>query len=296
VTPPTAEELALRAPPAGAPLSELQAWLVQVFRHQTALTSSQALGAAAALHVRASSRLSPSEQLELYRQQFWLRHTSALVEDFPGLTALLGQEAWEPLVESYLASRGSDIFALKNLGEHFPQHLRSVADELYLKAEFGRELLCQMADLEWAYVRAFDVEDAPSLDARKLASMPAHAWDKARFILCPSLTLLHLQYPLADLRRALRASPGSVNPHLYLRDEHYLVVHRHANSLFDKRISRTAFLLLQQFQAGVPLVPACEAVITQEPIAAQTLDQELTGWFTRWGQLGWIVAVEESSL
>src|SRR5690606_36940334 len=148
---------------------------------------------AAALHFEGNDRLSPVEQIEIYRQQFWLRHTSALVEDFPGVTGLLGQTAWEPIVESYLMGRESSVFALKNLGEHLAEHLRVADDSLFSKSTVPREALRQMAQLEWAYVRAFDVENDPPLSPQKLAEIPSEAWAIARFNISSSVTLLHLR-------------------------------------------------------------------------------------------------------
>lgn len=290
MTPATTEEIAQLAPPADASLSDLQTWMAQLLRHPRGLEKKGELQTAAALHFEGNDRLSPAEQIEIYRQQFWLRHTSALVEDFPGLTGLLGQAAWEPIVESYLMAQGSSVFALKNLGEHLAEHLRLADDSLFTNTTVPRDALRQMAQLEWAYVRAFDVNNDPRLSPLKLAQIPPEAWEKARFHISSSVTLLHLDYAAADARRALKKSPGELVS--LPKDPHYLVVYRRENALWDKRVSRPAYLLLEQFQAGVPLVPACEAVIAQEPQAEAILDEQLTEWFTLWGRLGWIVGVE----
>lgn len=285
------DELAQAAPAADAPLSELQMWMAHLLRQRRSLTKHKALQEAAAVHFTGNERLSPAEQIDIYRKQFWLRHTSALVEDFPGLTGLLGQKAWEPIVEEYLTTSGYDIFALKHLGKNMAGFLEGLDPSMIETTGLDRHLLVDMARLEWAYVRAFDVEDDPPLSPGKLAQIPPDAWSEARFVLSPSLTLLKLDYPVADLRRTLRSGNEAVDAHSVEKAPHNLVVYRRDRSLWDKRISDAAFLLLRQFEQNVALVPACEAVVARDPSAEQVLSEQLTDWFSLWGRLGWIVDV-----
>jgi hypothetical protein len=285
------EELAKVAPASGAPLSAVQQWMALLLRHPEGLTKSEALRSAAARHFSGNDRLSPGEQIEIYRQQFWLRHTSALVEDFPGLTGLLGQKAWEPIVESYLIERGYDIFALKNLGEHLAHHLTTLKETFFRRAGVDPLLAHEMAALEWAYTRAFDLRDDPLLSAEKLAKIAPEAWASARFVLSPTLSLFRFTYPVADIRRTLKNSGDREAGCAAEKSPHNLVIYRREGTLWDKRVSNAAFLLLEQFHRGVPLVPACEAAIFEDPTAERILETELTQWFTLWGRLGWIVDV-----
>ena len=74
-------------------------------RRRRALDADPDATAFAEAEIAANERLSSVERLEIYRVQFWLRHTSSLVEDFPGLCGVIGQSAWERLVEGYLEDR-----------------------------------------------------------------------------------------------------------------------------------------------------------------------------------------------
>jgi hypothetical protein len=277
----------MRAPSEDAPLSELQHWMVQLLRHQRALHKSDPLKEAAARHFSGNMRLSPAEQVNIYRTQFWLRHTSALIEDYPGVTALVGQKQWETIAESYLSEIGYQVRALRDLGKDLAQHLEAIDD---LK---NRKLLIDMARLEWAYVEAFDAQDEDPLDHQRLTEIPAESWETARFCIANSLTLLQLSYPVADLRRQLRSTPGDARERASScqEEELYYVVYRRGRELFDKKISRSSFLLLTQFKAGLPLISACETVVKASPEAAQVFDEELFSWFSLWGRLGWITDV-----
>lgn len=285
------DELARLGPAPDAPLSEVQEWMALLLRHRRRLAKSEEMRVAAAQHFSGNERLSPAEQVDIYRQQFWLRHTSTLVEDFPGTTGLLGQKSWEPIAESYLTEKGYSTFALKCLGQDMAEHLASLDEALFSESGLDRLLLIEMAKLEWAYLRAFDLRDDAPLSAEKLAKIPAEAWATARFLLSPTLSLFRFQYPVADLRRKIKVSPGTITGQGAAKDPHNLVVYRRERTLWDKRISNTAFLLLEQFGRGIPLVPACEATIAEDASAEQVLEEQLTEWFTLWGRLGWIVDV-----
>ena len=42
--------------------------------------------------IAGNDRLTPEEQAEIYREQFWLRHRDVLRDDYPALRHLLGEE------------------------------------------------------------------------------------------------------------------------------------------------------------------------------------------------------------
>lgn len=289
MSPKSTEELALESPAEDATLSEVQMWMSELIRHGRSLAKPGAMRSAAAKHFSGNDHLSPAEQIDIYRTQFWLRHTNILIDDFPGVTGLLGQKAWEKVAESYLTELGYDIPALRNLGMRLPQHLEGL-DDL-----FNKKLLVDMARLECAYVDAFDVADDPTLSAEKVAKIPAEKWPTAVLRLSHSIRLLRVDYAVADLRRQLRADPGSVDKFAIEKNPQNLVIYRRDRALYDKAVSLPAFLLLEKLGEGVPLVPACEQVVEIQSSASAVFDEQLMEWFTLWGRLGWIVDVDHSS-
>ena len=145
-----------------------------------------------------NDRLLPVEQLDIYREQFWLRHTASLIEDFPGLGGIIGQEDWERLVEGYLTEHAPDSWTLRNLGARLPAY---VARATYLP---HHEVCVDMARLEWSYIELFDARDVAGIDPGKLSAIAEDAWERAVIVLNPALALLEVDYPVAELRRALR--------------------------------------------------------------------------------------------
>jgi hypothetical protein len=256
------------------------------------LTTTQALDQRAELHSQICSRiggsahLSPAEQLEIYRVQFWLRHTASLVEDFPGLGGILGQADWERLLETYLSEHPPTSWTLRDLGAQLPAHVETCS---WLP---HRGLCADMARLEWAYIEVFDARDAAPLDAERIAAIPEHAWPTARIVLNPALRLLRVAYPVADLRRQLRQHPVA-SVLIPDAEPQCLVIYRGPDrNLKHASVPRSAFELLGLLHAGLPLAAACETVVNEHPELASDVEHSVQAWFADFAQRGWIVDVE----
>jgi hypothetical protein len=260
--------------------------MAALLRRRRALPRDADLVEQARLHIRGNDRLSPVEQLEIYREQFWLRHTASLLEDFPGLSGILGQEAWERLVEGYLEKATLSSFSLRNLGEG----LASYVDRC--ESLPHRELCADMARLEWAYVEIFDAADSAPLDGAKLASIPEDAWPGARIVFSPAVEMLEVRYPVAELRRKLREATDEPVPIPEPKHQN-LVLYRGADkNLFHTTVSDLAFRLIAALRSGTPLGKASELAAESVPSEASTLESDVGEWFLDWGRRGWIMDVE----
>ncbi|MET0791466.1 MAG: DNA-binding domain-containing protein, partial [Polyangiaceae bacterium] len=234
--------------------------------------------------------LSPVERLEIYREQFWLRHTSSLVEDFPGVSGILGQTAWQRLIEGYLDIHPPTSFTLRDLGLRLPEYIAS-------RHELEHQALCQdMARLERGYIEIFDAADALPITPEALAAVPEDSWQRARLVLHPALRLLQLDYPVAALRRALiEAKSSGQMPTLPEPKAHCLVLFRDLRrdlQMFHEQLSAGAHALLAALAASVPLVAACERAQAEVPEEAATIRDSVGPWFQSWAARGFIVAVE----
>lgn len=261
-------------------LSALQHGLAAALRSRTALTQSEEWSRFAAEHVGGNSRLSPAEQLEIYREQFWLRHTSSLVEDFPGLGGILGQREWEKLAEAYLSQVAPESYTLRDLGFRLPE---IIAQATWL----SHQALClDMARLELAYVEVFDAPDTLPLAPDRLASIPEESFTEARLVVAPCVRLLDLRYPVADLRRQLRAEsdePVAIPPERETR----LVVYRRELRLWDMSLTRVAYAFLSGLAEGKTLGAAAE-LAASSPEAEAELVSSIGAWLQEWTQKGLI--------
>jgi hypothetical protein len=255
-------------------LTALQDGMARALREGKSLTRHPEWAAFASQHISGNDRLSPAEQLEIYREQFWLRHTSSLVEDFPGLGGILGQADWERLTEQYLREVVPDSFTLRDLGSRLPEVIER-ADWLPHRA-----LCLDMARLELAYIEVFDAPDSPALAPERLTSVPEDRLGDARLVIAPSVRLLSVRYPVADLRRKLRADgddPVAIPPESHQN----LVVYRRELQLWDMPVSSVAFAFLAGLQAGKTLESAAEMAATTPEREAE-LSAGIGAWLSEW--------------
>lgn len=261
-------------------LSPLQLELARALRERRALPQSAAWSAFANDELCGSSRLSPVEQLEIYREQFWLRHTSSLVEDFPGLGGILGQADWEKLVEQYLSQIAPDSYTLRDLGARLPEVISS---SHWLP---HRELCEDMARLELAYIEVFDALDVPPLAPERLATIPEDALGDAKLKLAPAVRLLKVRYPVADLRRRLRKE-GDEAVAIPEESPQNLVIYRRELRLWDMPLGAVAFELLSALGAGMALGAAAERAASSAEAEAE-LTRGLASWLAEWTGKGLI--------
>ncbi|HEV8244600.1 MAG TPA: DNA-binding domain-containing protein [Polyangiaceae bacterium] len=265
-------------------LSQIQEQLTAFLQQRKALDKSATARAFAEREIGGNERLSPVEQLEIYREQFWLRHTSALLEDFPGLSGIIGQGAWERLVEEYLDELPPTSFTLRDLGDRLPEF---VAKASWLE---HHELCLDMTRLEWAYVEAFDAADVAPLTPARLASIPDEAWETARFVLGPSLALLRVNYPVFELRKRLVLA-GDENVAIPERAPALLAVCRRELSVLTHHLEAPPFALLEELRSGRALVAAVEATSLSTGVSSEVLAADLGAWFALWAEQGLVIDV-----
>lgn len=266
-------------------LSELQRWMSDALTRRRAVERDPPQVAAARARLTGNERVAPEAQLETYREQFWLRHTGALLEDFEAVAHVIEQQAWERLVEEYLAEHPPSSFTLRDLGARLPEFVRSAT---WLP---HHPLSVDLAATEWAYVEVFDAPDSAPLDPSTLAAIPEHAWEQARLLVAPSVRLLELDFPAPTLRRQLRLGEGPTLP--AQKEEHLVVVYRGGDrDLRHERLGRAEFTLLSGLERGLALLQAAEAVIALGPEAEARVESELGSWFGHFAARGWLTGVE----
>lgn len=267
-------------------LDSLQFWIAEQIQSARGLPKNQTVVEQAGERLTGNDRLLPVEQLEIYRQQYWLRHSSSLVEDFPGLGGILGQQAWERLVEGYLTAHGPQGWTLRDLGRHLPAYIAGATD-------LPHRLLCEdMARLEWAYIELFDAAESAPLDLAKLATLAPDTLEAGSIVLQPALVLMEVQYPVATLRQELVAHAASENSGsvaVPAPDPQQLVLYRGQNlRLYHRPVPPEAFALLRGMQKGLSLVAACQFALSAVPEAGESLQEHVGHWFGQWSKRGWI--------
>lgn len=227
-----------------------------------------------------NERMTPADQLDVYREQFFLRHVGSLREDFPTLELLLGRDRFDAMCNAYLAAMPPRSFALRDASDR-------VAELVATTSPWKDDpLLADCAKVEWAFIEAFDAADAPPLDVSMLASIDEDAWDGAKIVLHPSVKLLALSHPAHTYRTAVRSgeSPARPDP-----KPTFVVAFRAADdTLRWLEVEHAAFTLLEALRNGRALGEAGEEAAKLDA----DVGEKIGVWFQTWTQNGWISKIE----
>lgn len=268
-------------------LERVQAFLTDVFQLGTEIPEGGALAARVAEHVTGNDRLSPAEQADIYRRQFFLRHVESLQEDHLGLAHYLGEDGFERLAYAYLAKHPPRTPSLRDLGADMASFVTTY-DGL---PEHLRDLCADMARYELEIVEIFDAADVPPPDGARLAALPQEAWLTRPLVLTPLLRLLEFRYPVPELRVAIQKGKPEREPPPP-ETARYGVFRRNDVIRFE-RLPAEAYALLGLLVGGEPLVGACEKLSeTLSSARAAEVEAEVGEWFQRWASWGWILDVK----
>ena len=237
-----------------------------------------------------NDRMSGFERLEIYARQYWFRLLDCLYDDYPALRVFLGERRFHRLCQDYLSQHPSTSWTLRNLGSELPS---------FIAEPRARDI----ARVEWAQTLAFD-------EARK---KPLHVDDllgedpaKLRLGVQPCVVLLEIEHAVDHFITAMKKSDADVRgsasqavveaplraattraPRLK-RERVSLVVHRHENQLYFKRLAPEAHALLCALRDGAPLAEAIEGALS-EASAETDWSAQIRDWFSEFSQLGWLV-------
>ena len=254
----------------------------------------------AAEFIKPNDRLSSFERLEIYNRQYWFRVLDCLWDDYPGLRAIVGERKFMKLITAYLARYPSNSYTLRDLGNRLERFL---GEEPQWAAP-REELAIDMARFEWAQVVAFDGPSKAPISPDDILDTPP---SKLRLALQPYLSLLELGYAVDDFLFAVKKRESKVlrgeasnavdsGPTARARRERirppkrekvYLVVHRHDNMLYYKRLDPEAFAILSALNRGATVEDACIEPVNASGRTDIDWSAQIKEWFDNWSALGW---------
>jgi hypothetical protein len=266
-------------------------------RMQNRAPDGKSMRAYASRFIKPNDRLTSFERLEIYNRQYWFRVLSSMIEDFPGLRAVLGDKRFDAMSKAYLVDCPSRSFTLRNLGVRLEGWLRKHPKWAGPK----QALAIDIARLEWADIEAFDEKAEPALRTEDLST---GLGPKLKLKLQPYVRLLDLKYPVDDLLLEVRkededtdfASNAFQERHKRKRVQSvaklkpaniFLAVHRVDDSVYFRRIAPEEFVILSALRAGRPLGRAIDAAFRKSAIPAAERADLVRQWFLNWSALGW---------
>jgi Putative DNA-binding domain len=257
-----------------------------------------AMSAYAARFIKPNDRLTSFERLEIYNRQYWFRLLSSMVEDFPGVRAVVGSKRFDAMSTAYLTECPSRSFTLRNLGAGLEGWLRKHPHWLH-----GNRLLAlDMLRLEWADVEAFDGQAKAAFRAEDLEGM---AGLELTLGIQPYVRLLQLHYPVDDLLLAVKGgndedisfASNAVQDHRKRSEVHavakqkparvFLAVHRLDFSVYFRRISQEEYVLLSSLRNGKSVQRAIELAFHKSAVPPADRASSVQHSFQTWATLGW---------
>jgi hypothetical protein len=224
--------------------------------------------------IRPNNRLTSLERLEIYRRSYWCRVLDSLLEDFPGLCAIVGSRRFNRLAKSYLAEQPSESFTLRNLGSRLEAWLGDHPD--YAGANLA--LALDMVRLEWAHIEAYDAAAHQRMGRKDLLELGA----ESKVDLQPHLRLLELSYPVDDLRirvQQLTSDKHSRAARNLKPETIRLAVHRIEFAVYYRRLAAGEFQILKALESGKSLGEAVSSLEDSHDM--------VEGWFASWSRMGW---------
>ncbi len=266
-------------------------------RMQQAAPNGKPMRSYAARFIKPNDRLTSFERLEIYNRQYWFRLLSSMIEDFPGLRAVLGERRFEEMCKAYITDCPSRSFTLRNLGARLESWLRKHPKWAGAK----QALALDIVRLEWADIEAFDGKAVPALRPEHLAGTTEA---RLRLKLQPYVQLLSLKYPVDDLLLEVRKNDEDTDFASNAFQEKrkrkrvqavaklkpapiFLAVHRMDYSVYFRRIEPEEFAILSALRAGRPLGKAVGAGLRKTAIPLEQRAPSVQQWFQNWAALGW---------
>jgi hypothetical protein len=220
--------------------------------------------------------LPAAERIGIYADMYLWRLADALREDYPKLAALLGDERFLALAETYAREHPSDRADLGQFGRHLPAFVRSFpAPE--------RADLADLASLEWARAEVFFGAPATPVARDSLAALGPDTFLDARLELVPALRVLTLDHDTAALWRHLEDDEPADGP---IAKTTTVVVWRAGFEVFHGRVELDEARALELARAGEPLAAVCAAFGAREDPATAAFAA-----IASWLQEGWIAAL-----
>lgn len=257
----------------------------------------KSMRAYASRFIKPNDRLTSFERLEIYNRQYWYRVLSNMIDDFPGLRAVLGERRFESMCKAYLSDCPSRSFTLRNLGSRLETWLYKHPEW----ADPKHALALDIVRLEWAEINTFDGKQEPPLRPEDLNGRAADA--NLRLKLQPYVQLLSLKYPVDDLLLEIRKEEDSDFASNAFQERRkrkrvqavarlkpapiFLAVHRMDYSVYFRRIEPEEFVILSSLRAGKPLDKAIAAAFRRSAIPLERRAASVQQWFQTWARLGW---------
>jgi hypothetical protein len=148
--------------------------------------------------VAGDARIPRDLRLAIYSHAYRARLVEALASDYEQLQTLMGEAEFTECCHHYIDQYPSTHFSLRWFGRHFPQYLGYAADGGV------HDWPAEMAQLEWAFVNAFDAANVEVVTEADVATVAPEAWPTLAMQFHPSVQVVTLWWNTLGRWRAAK--------------------------------------------------------------------------------------------
>lgn len=217
-----------------------------------------------------SDQLSAADRLAIYAEGYRLRLCETLINDFPAIAFLMGDDIFKQWCLAYINAHPSTHFSLRYFGKHFSAFLETRNEPLY----------SQLAAFEWALTDSFDARDHAPLTKEALAQLPIEAWETLTFTLHSSVQLLTLYSNAPAVWQAFK-NEGNKELLISQNESTIWLIWRQALTLFFRPLTHAEHQVLLIIARGGSWQEVCDALaVLDESSAPQVAANFLNRWVT----------------
>jgi hypothetical protein len=209
----------------------------------------------------------PAGGMGVYHANHRANFRRALALAYPALERLVGADYFTQLSDEFQACTPSRSGDLHHAGAPFPAFVRAhFAAPRFAAARY--RCLADVAELEWAHQESWLAADATPLDLGTLRDIAAADWPSLRWVLHPSLRLLHLASPVHAiwLANCSAADAALETPAIELGEgAQNLRLGRAGETVLVRVLSDGADAFWRGLATGATLAEATDAALAREP-------------------------------
>ncbi|SRR5579883_457843 len=212
--------------------------------------------------------IEPLQHIRIYQNNMLTTLVQTLIEVYPLLTKLLGEDFFRIAADDYIKQYPSTSGNLHDYGEYFSDFVAEYEPVKHLV------YLPEVAQFEWECHRLFFAADHAKLDIALLEKISQDQYPQLHFMLHPASQLMQFQYPIL---RIIDLCEGKLEETLDLNEGgDYLLMMRREKEISLVSLTLSDYLFLTALKDEEPLSEALDAALSVD--ANFKLDAKLPAW------------------